>query len=157
MKLVINGCYGGFGLSARAVARIAEIEGRPCFFFRRDMGAGLHAPQIPTTMEEIEDDQKYIRIGMWSAYDIPDISILPSQEDWHSKSMDERRASNEEWNKHSHESRYDRDKRHYAPLVQAVEELGERANGGFAKLKVVDIPDGVDYEIDEYDGVESIH
>jgi len=157
VKVVINKCYGGFGLSARAVARIAEIEGRPCYFFRRDMGADLYAPQIPTTIEEIEEDAKTSRIGMWSAYDIPDISVLPSQRNWHEKSMDERRASNEAWNKHSHESRYDRDKRHYAPLIQAIEELGEKANGGFAELKIVNVPDGVEYHIDEYDGIESIH
>jgi len=42
-------------------------------------------------------------------------------------------------------------------LVQAVEEFGAEANGGFAELKVIEIPDGVEYEIDEYDGIESIH
>lgn len=155
MKVVINKCYGGFSLSARAVARIAEIEGRPCYFFRRDMGADLYAPQIPTTIKEIEKDNS--RISMWSAYDIPDISVLPNQRNWHTMSKDERRKSNEAWNTHSLESRYSDDKRHYAPLVQAVEELGERANGGFAQLHVVEIPDDTEYEISEYDGIESIH
>ncbi len=42
-------------------------------------------------------------------------------------------------------------------LAQAVEELGEKANGTYAKLEVVEIPDGTKYEIDEYDGQESIH
>lgn len=42
-------------------------------------------------------------------------------------------------------------------LVQVVEELGEAANGKYADLSVVDIPDDVDWYIDEYDGIESIH
>ena len=43
-------------------------------------------------------------------------------------------------------------------LVQVVEELGsETASGNYAKLKVVEIPDGVVYEIQDYDGQESIH
>ena len=42
-------------------------------------------------------------------------------------------------------------------LVQVVEELGEKANGRCAKLKVVDIPDDIEYYIDEYDGIESVH
>lgn len=39
-------------------------------------------------------------------------------------------------------------------LVECVEKLGEEANGAFAELKVVDIPDDVEWEIEEYDGME---
>lgn len=39
-------------------------------------------------------------------------------------------------------------------LVQVVEELGDEANGKFASLKVVTIPDDVEWEIHEYDGRE---
>lgn len=41
-------------------------------------------------------------------------------------------------------------------LVAAVETLGKAANGGCAELKVVEIPDGVEWEIQEYDGNEHI-
>jgi hypothetical protein len=41
-------------------------------------------------------------------------------------------------------------------LVQVVEELGAKANGGCAELKVVEIPDDVEWEIDEYDGYEKV-
>ena len=39
-------------------------------------------------------------------------------------------------------------------LVCVVKELGELANGRFAKLKIVEIPDGVEWKIAEYDGLE---
>jgi hypothetical protein len=42
-------------------------------------------------------------------------------------------------------------------LVQVVEELGEEANGKYASLKIVEIPDDVKWVIDYYDGIESIH
>jgi len=42
-------------------------------------------------------------------------------------------------------------------LIAAVEALGDGANGQCAELKVVDIPDGIQYEIDDYDGIETIH
>ena len=42
-------------------------------------------------------------------------------------------------------------------LVECVETLGTKANGRFAELHVVEIPDDVDWFIDEYDGIESIH
>jgi hypothetical protein len=41
-------------------------------------------------------------------------------------------------------------------LVQVVEELGDKANGGFAKLCVIPLPAGTRYRIDEYDGIETV-
>lgn len=42
-------------------------------------------------------------------------------------------------------------------LIICVEALGEKAFGSCAKLKVVTIPDeATDWELDEYDGAESI-
>ena len=39
-------------------------------------------------------------------------------------------------------------------LVKCVETLGNKASGELSSLKVVEIPDDVEWEIDEYDGVE---
>ena len=41
-------------------------------------------------------------------------------------------------------------------LIAVVEELGDEANGMFAELEVVEIPDNIDWEIDDYDGYETI-
>lgn len=41
-------------------------------------------------------------------------------------------------------------------LVQVVEELGKAASGNCASLAIIDIPKGVAYRIDEYDGNESV-
>lgn len=46
--------------------------------------------------------------------------------------------------------------RNCTQLVKVVEELGEKSWGGFARLKIVEIPDGVNWEINQYDGMESI-
>lgn len=43
-----------------------------------------------------------------------------------------------------------------ALLVQVVEELGAEASGDLAELKVIEIPDDVDWEVEEYDGLEHI-
>jgi hypothetical protein len=42
-------------------------------------------------------------------------------------------------------------------LIAVVEKLGVKANSSFSSLKVIEIPAGVSYVIDEYDGIESIH
>jgi len=83
MKIVINTCYGGFGLSKEALALFNE------------------------------------RTGTVITYDIEI-------------------------------------KRNDPILVEIVEQLGESANGRFAELKVVEIPDDVVWGIEEYDGNEWI-
>ena len=39
-------------------------------------------------------------------------------------------------------------------LVQTIQELGEAANNRYSELKVVEVPDGVEWTIHEYDGRE---
>jgi len=39
-------------------------------------------------------------------------------------------------------------------LVRVIEELGDDANGRFSELKLVNIPDEVEWQIEEYDGLE---
>jgi hypothetical protein len=39
-------------------------------------------------------------------------------------------------------------------LVSIVRELGADANGDYAALKIVEVPYGVDWQIEEYDGTE---
>ena len=39
-------------------------------------------------------------------------------------------------------------------LVAVVETLGEKANGQCAELAIVEIPDDIEWDIEEYDGVE---
>lgn len=42
-------------------------------------------------------------------------------------------------------------------LIQAIEELGEKANGNFSELKIVEIPDDVEWYVYDYDGIEIVN
>ena len=59
------------------------------------------------------------------------------------------------WDGHGYKYN-DHDKRTDEKLIECVERLGYKANGIFADLEVVEIPDDVKWEIDDYDGVETI-
>jgi hypothetical protein len=52
----------------------------------------------------------------------------------------------------------DDDQRTDPRLIEVIERLGSRAaSGPLAKLKIIEIPDDVDFIIDDYDGLETIH
>ena len=101
MKIVINRCYGGFGLSDQAHSFIAKRKGwqHACDDYDRDYWLNKENQQV-------------------FDYEI---------------------------------DRADPD------LIAVVEELGKLADGPHAYLKVVNIPDNIQYLIHEYDGLESIH
>ena len=42
-------------------------------------------------------------------------------------------------------------------LIACVEALGKNVNGMCSELAIVEIPDDIEYEIDDYDGIETIH
>ena len=147
MKVVINKCFGGFGLSPLAVKRMAELKGKPCYFFTQK-GYGLDRVLIPVEMPEDND-------FFWSAYTVPNPQeVAMSQVDWHSMTLEERAASNKSWQDISLDTRPE--DRADLDLVQVVEELGDKASGRCAELKVVSIPDDVEWAVEEYDGLEHI-
>ena len=54
-------------------------------------------------------------------------------------------------------NRTDREHRTNELLIKVIEELREKASGSLGNVKVIEIPDNIEWEWDEYDGIESIH
>lgn len=133
MKVVINNCYGGFSLSHEAVMRYFEIKG------------------ITVYPEQGKDYWKF-----WTYWTVkPEDRVEDKEGDaFYAMSIEDRQAYNK---LRSEQTIYERDiERNDPALVQAVEELGDKANGAHAELKIVEIPDDVSWEIEEYDGNEHI-
>jgi len=42
-------------------------------------------------------------------------------------------------------------------LIRAIEELKSEASTRVSEIKIIEIPDDVEWDIDEYDGIESVH
>lgn len=143
MKVVINTCFGGFSLSPLAIQEIAKRKGKDCYFFKHDYNSNTYSP---LTLEEAMEER-------WSVF----AYTVPNPNDYRLNEKDEDglyRSANKRSEEISLDSRPEN--RSDPDLVAVVEALGKRANGSCADLAVVEIPDGVDYEIDEYDGNEHI-
>jgi len=140
MKVVINACCGGFSLSPKAVKRLAELQGRDCYFF---------ADKKLVSIEVAEKSWLF-----FDAYDMADISA-GNQDDWINWTKAQKDASNAWLDTHRLDNRCVA--RDNPLLIKAVEELGSAAaSGPCAELKIIEIPDGIQYEIEEYDGCEKV-
>jgi hypothetical protein len=94
--------------------------------------------------------------GFWSYWTVKPEDRIESKEgdEFYKMPIEDRRAYNVA---HSAQTVCPREiERNDPVLVQVVEEMGDKANGRYAKLAVVEIPDDVDYTVEEYDGMEHI-
>lgn len=102
----------------------------------------------------IEDDTKFKSMGLFTVWTTPPDQRIESKEgeDFYASSMEERQAYNKQY---SEQTIYFRDiPRNDPALVQLVEENAGLYSGRCAELRVVEIPDNVDYVVEEYDGKE---
>lgn len=130
MKIVINKCYGGFGLSHKAIMRYFEIKGMDVGVYKQ-LGGFNSSTYIKHSENEINRLTTAYFIGKQQ-----DILECCDNDKYFWDGML---------------------KRTDPALVQVVEELGEEASGAFAELEVVEIPDDIDWYIHDYDGLETVH
>lgn len=137
MKVVINKCFGGFGLSHKAVMRYAELSGFALYPYLNHIVKRVYGDKA--TLDNPDVLRHYSRVP---------IESLPTDADGNPKVPSEAYF-------------YEGDiERHDPVLVRVVEELGGghriNASGQYSNLQIVEIPDGVEYTIEEYDGQEHI-
>lgn len=134
VAIVVNRCYGGFGLSDKAIRLYAEKKG--ITLYSNEDGCLTHYYTVPVEeYEALSRDADLLR-KEWGFGDerLRDVQLKINDI-------------------YFSDRRIDRDD---SALVDVVRELGEDADGEFAELEIVEIPDDVDWFIDEYDGVETI-
>lgn len=130
-KVILNKCFGGFDVSKEAYMLYAKKKGLTLYLYESEF---INRKFI---YKKVNDDNSIFR-----HYFIKDMG-------------DNVEISNEDYEKYC---LYLKDGHREDPiLIEVVEELGEKASGRFGNLKVVEIPDDLEYVIDEYDGIETLH
>lgn len=127
-KIVINNCWGGFGLSYEATMEFAKLKGETINGYCQKNYKGDYLKY-----DSFRDNGQLIH------YAYSDKVSLSHKEinDKYFKSI-------------SFVERDDVD------LVKVIEMLGNDANGHHAELKIVEIPDDICWTIKDYDGMESV-
>lgn len=140
MEVVINTRYGGFGLSHKAVMRYAELKGLKLYpwvhdIYRKVYGgkASVDNPQclvLYTTVpqeeyEEVLEKDKLKPVAPGRFTQSNELHFSPTDIQRNDKA-----------------------------LIQIIREMGAEANAQCSELTIIDIPDGVEWEIEEYDGME---
>lgn len=132
-KIVINCCYGGFNLSEEAVLRYYELKGQKIYPFR---------------------DPKFSSLTWYSKVPLEEFEKTLSEKEFSRMTLKQKVSYNK---KLREQSVIPTDIERDCPiLVQVVEELKEKSWGKYAKLKIVEVPEDVEWVIDEYDGRETI-
>lgn len=126
MKIVVNDGGYGFGLSPLAFKKLAELQGREIYFYVYKYNLDNYFKV--NNVEDIENDMFFYPVTK-------DLGDIASEDDIFNYMFKE-------------------PERNDPLLVKVVEILGEKANGEYAELKIVEIPDDVDWIIEEYDGAE---
>lgn len=110
MKVAINKCYGGFGLSEEAFEELLRRKGVK---FEKVKGKYFNLTGHDYYHEgHVGEDNHYIT----------EYKFI--------------------------ENRADED------LIAVIEQFGEKANSHYADIAIVEVPDDVEWEVEEYDGKE---
>ena len=133
MKILLNKCYGGFGISHKAKYEYYRRKGlNPTYYVENYTNKSFHRAST--------SDLQYVDNNM---------RIYVAKDDY-GKVLDK----DEFWDNYTYVPNYElRDDK---ILIEIVEEMGDEVDGDHAKLVVKSIPDDMEYEITEYDGIETL-
>lgn len=139
-KIVINNCFGGFGLSKKAMKRYLELKGKGCFFYKN---------KDKTYAKVNENEESWVLIftltkDFGDEIEIPKFIVGGQQT----------KEYEDFWSYYFSCRDIERDDK---DLIKVIDEFGKEVNSNYSELKIIEIPKDVEYEIDEYDGMESIH
>lgn len=138
MRIAVNKCWGGFGLSKEAQALYMEKKyGVDNIYYYKTNTAGWGGKK--STKEDFikEVDSHYISITTTDC----------------GEEFDDYRKFNAVWFDDYNDSI---EFRSDPVLIKVLEELGDDANGDFAEIEIVDVPDDANVYIDNYDGMETV-
>lgn len=135
VKVVYNSDFGGFSLSGKAICYFMELKGKTIFAYHKE----------GNTYRKIENPTNE---------DFDDWDVATFDKDF-GKSFNNYGPEHDDHYVSGYISTEGDYPRHDPELVKTVEDLGSKANGSYAHLKIKELKGNL-YLIDEYDGNERV-
>lgn len=126
MKIAINRCYGGFSLSKEAYEEYLTLKGITFYTIKGKFGTDYS--RIP--------EEEYLAL-------YAECENKPLIENGRFKPVSEVLIREPT-------SRTD------PILIDVIERYGDKASDEYSNIKIVEIPDGVEWKISDYDGMEKV-
>lgn len=147
-KILINRCFGGYTLSDKFKIKLCKIKNRECdklYFY-----SGGYDEDYNDTFEFIRDFKFKENGDLIVENQRPSWNMIYVTYEYQGKNPEE--LMNCVFLSDELYARDDKD------LIKLFEEMGsKKASGRYASLKIVEIPEDVEWEISDYDGLEEVH
>ena len=156
MKIILNKCFGGFGFSPKVYVEYAKRKGIDLFVYDEKHSNksmfDYETTYFKVPLEQITfDNYAFASVNVNNRLFMPHFCTMDLGDSFSNKDKQKYNALNK------HSLYLNEHYRTDEVLISIVEDLGSEANGKFADLKIVEIPDDLDYVIDDYDGIETLH
>ncbi len=141
MRVVVNRKYGGFGISDEAILKLIEMKS-PLIHEQTLKEHFGNKADIEKELNESYSGKKrwvpfkngFIHDQMTGGYCLIKGKTVYAFNPWGDRKI----------------------LRTHPDLIKVVEQMGEKSWGWAARLVIVDIPDGIEWDIDDYDGMETV-
>ena len=133
-RIAVNKCYGGFSISAEALVELVKMKS--------DVIESMSLKDYTgdqSTMDEYKAHHTYASFKKIGGFEAEEYGVL------HKDNM-----------VYFLKDKHDNETRTHKDLIYVIEKMGEKSWGRCSQLDIVEIPDNVNWEIDEYDGMESV-
>lgn len=138
MKIIINSCFGGFGISNNALIEFMQRKGKEIYFYE-----GVFVGPDKRIYRKVKASNKSLFVNAVC-------------KDFGNEFIPENDEQFDDFYKHII-SNTDEKCRTDVDLINLLEEKGSKyVSGPCSSLKIVEIPDDVEWEVEEYDGSEWI-
>lgn len=150
MEIAINKQYGGFALSHKAKMRLYELKGITVYPYFQDQDYETRVFTFLKVPKDYNTPKNEFGKSIWYFKENPKCESMTIALDGEFPETIEDEEVFGEGYYHENKDRIDKD------VIQTIKELGNEVNTRVSTIEIIEIPDGYEFTIHDYDGIETV-